>query len=343
MTNVIAKFIIRGVIVIKPVLFSNSKDCSILDNLKDAKVKDTCSILFPCILQVRRMMLPSSQLPTMYIPSLLCIYRTAYVHLASNSIDDSINAHYLINFGIILWLTTIKYGQIQLNRIERLSLKLDTWLDIVFFASPCFREVSRMLLRVSKRLVRFSTTRICQLFTRKTRFFTIAQTFRKACQPLLFLFFCHWMRYIFGIHMRLHTYPALSREPISFVLIKKLCGSGKELIACVAISLSFWTLHARLMWSIRARLTTWVQTIFRATMSIKEPFCSREKLSTGACTSLHRSMRSVIHDLNCLSFSALFSRLSGCKAYTFSSGVITPSLDNHLDYTFFFSSLKAEG
>src|SRR5258707_14574689 len=143
MTNVIAIFIIRSVIVIKPILFSNSKNCSILDNLKDTKVKDTCSILFPCVLQVRRMMLSPFQLPTMYIPSLLCIYRTAYVHLASNSIYNGINAHYLINFGIILWLTPIKYGQIQLNRMGQ-WLKLDTWFDIVFFALQCFREVSRV-------------------------------------------------------------------------------------------------------------------------------------------------------------------------------------------------------
>ena len=91
-----------------------------------------------------------------------------------------------------------------------------------------------------------------------------------------------------------------------------------------------------------AILTSCVQPIFTKFGTGKVFRSGRESTPTWACTSLRRSMRRVIHDLNCLSFNALFFLVVRMQGYIFSSGVITPSLDNHLDYTFFFSSLKAE-
>ncbi len=69
----------------------------------------------------------------------------------------------------------------------------------------------------------------------------------------------------------------------------------------------------------------------------------RKKLFARPCAAFQGRIRRVIHDLNCLSLSLpWFFWLSGCKAYIFSPGVITPKLDNHTKYTFFLPRRKAE-
>ncbi len=136
--------------------------------------------------------------------------------------------------------------------------------------------------------------------------------------------------------------------PISFVVFSLLFTmSNIILFLFLAMFLSVSSLlfcylsFMLLSVSFFAILTSCVQPIFTKFGTGKVFRSGRKCATTGTGALLHQSMRSVIHDLNCLSFSALFSRLSGCKAYIFSSGVITPSLDNQLNYNILFLIAKS--
>lgn len=226
--------------MLNPILFTSEQQGCIFYDFNETEVKGTMTMFLPSPLQIDRMMRSSFQIPSVNVPSSLCIYCTAYIYLACYCVNDSVDAHYIINLSTIFWFASIKNRQIQLNRMEALPLNFYTRLNVVLHAFPRFRHIGGMFFRISKWFARLTTARFCQSAPMGACFLAIACRFRSfyvRCDDLLF---CLWRRRRKSI-ARSYACSTSSIQSALFVLIKELYGGIVKLLTLVAVLLPIRT------------------------------------------------------------------------------------------------------
>jgi hypothetical protein len=148
-----------------------------------------------------------------------------------------------------------------------------------------------------------------------------------------------------GILVFMMARPTIRIQPIMIWVFTFLVGmevykcSRKDFLASWATFMSFWYDGFRDTSTFFYTLLTDIAEFIRPLLFPGKFFESGRK-PLQACSAL--LLRGIIHDLNGLSFLALSSCCQGNKAIPFSRGVITPSLGNTIDYTFFSPGQKTD-